>query len=163
MIIGYTAGEGDDTEIIDLLDDIGYCCGYIFQSLNDLEPFGNGKELMNHKGALTTDVLKNRKNIVVAYIYAWANKSETENLLNLNDSNCITENINSLINKYHIKEHILDTAIGVIILIILLILLLPQAKKERYVSILRSFKSAKIEIMTDEKSVIETINGSIQV
>lgn len=108
MIIGYTAGEGDDTEIIDLLDDIGYCCGYIFQSLNDLEPFGNGKELMNHKGALTTDVLKNRKNIVVAYIYAWANKSETENLLNLNDSNCITENINSLINKYHIKERILE-------------------------------------------------------
>lgn len=108
MIIGFTAGEGDNREIIDLLDDIGYCCGYIFQALNDLEPFGNVNELMYHKGALTTDILRNRKNIVIAYIYAWANKNETETLSDLNESECISKYIISLIDKYHIKEHILE-------------------------------------------------------
>ncbi len=69
MIIGYTVGEGDNKEIIDLLDDIGYCCGYIFQALNDLEPFGNVDALVKHKGALTTDILKNRKEEYCCYIY----------------------------------------------------------------------------------------------
>ena len=107
MIIGYAAGEGDDTELIDLLDDIGYCCGYIFQALNDLEPFGNSQELVQHKGALTTDVMKNRKNIVVAYIYAWASEDEIEKLTKLTDSENISTYITSLIRKHHIKEHLL--------------------------------------------------------
>lgn len=107
MIIGYTVGEGDDKKIIDLLDDIGYCCGYIFQALNDLEPFGNMDGTVQHKGALTTDILKSRKNIVVAYIYAWATEKEIENLSNLNDPEYISEYITSLITKYHIKEHLM--------------------------------------------------------
>lgn len=107
MIIGYTAGGGDNSEIIDLLDDIGYCCGYIFQALNDLEPFGNIDALIKHKGALTTDILRNRKNIVVAYIYAWANKSEIEEFSNLSSSEDISNYISFLINKYHIKEHMI--------------------------------------------------------
>lgn len=107
MVIGYTAGEGEDKEIIDLLDDVGYCCGYIFQALNDLEPFGNVDGLVEHKGALTTDILKNRKNIVVAYIYAWVSENEIEKLSNLNDSKYMSNYITSLIKKYHIKEHLL--------------------------------------------------------
>lgn len=107
LIIGYTTGEGRDTEIIDLLDDIGYCCGYIFQALNDLEPFCNANGLVQHKGALTTDILKNRKNIVVAYIYAWVSESEIEKLSNLKESAYISDCITSLLNKYHIKEHLM--------------------------------------------------------
>ena len=107
IVIGYTAGEGADAEIIDLLDDIGYCCGYIFQALNDLEPFGNIDGLVQHKGSLNTDILKNRKNIVVAYIYAWASENELKKLSNLNDSEYISNYITSLINKYHIKVHLL--------------------------------------------------------
>jgi len=108
IIIGYTAGEGEDNELIDLLDDIGYCCGYIFQALNDIEPFGNIEGSVKHKGALTTDILKNRKNIVVAYIYAWANKSEIEKLSNLNNSGDISSFISFLINKYSINENIIQ-------------------------------------------------------
>lgn len=107
IIIGYTIGKGDNKEIIDLLDDIGYCCGYIFQALNDLEPFGNADALVKHKGALTTDILKNRKNIVVAYIYAWANEKEIDKLSNLSESEYISSYINTLINKYRIKEHLM--------------------------------------------------------
>lgn len=108
LIIGYTSGDGNDKELIDLLDDIGYCCGYIFQALNDLEPFGNSDELMHHKGALTTDIIKNRKNIVIAYINAWAKKSELDRISTLNDSEIVLKYIISLIDNYNIKEHMLE-------------------------------------------------------
>ena len=107
VLIGYSAGEGEDKEIIDLLDDIGYCCGYIFQALNDLEPFGNVDGLVQHKGSLTTDIFKNRKNIIVAYIHAWVSKDEIEKLSNLNDPVYMSNYITSLITKYNIKENLL--------------------------------------------------------
>lgn len=105
IIIGYISGGGNDSEIIELLDDIGYCCGYIFQSLNDLEPFGNADELIHHKGKLTTDILKNRKNIVIAYINAWADKKEIEHLMALTEPESMSKYIIYLINKYHIKDN----------------------------------------------------------
>lgn len=108
IVIGYIAGKGTDTEIINLLDDIGYCCGYIFQALNDMEPFGNAKELVKHKGALTTDFIKNRKNIVVAYVFAWANQKETEKLTSLEDCLSVTNYILFLIDKYDIKNHLME-------------------------------------------------------
>ena len=108
LIIGYTVGDGDDKEVINLLDDIGYCCGYIFQALNDLEPFGNAEELMHHKGALTTDILKNRKNIVIAYINVWAKKGELDKIATLNNSEIVSKYVISLINKYNIKKHLLE-------------------------------------------------------
>lgn len=107
LIIGYTVTGDNDEEITDLLDDIGYCCGYIFQSLNDMEPFGNADDLMKHKGSLTTDILKNRKNIVIAYIYAWASKDEIDILTNHKDSKNIYENVVQLINKYQIRQHMM--------------------------------------------------------
>lgn len=107
IVIGYIEGGGNDNDIINLLDDIGYCCGYIFQALNDLEPFGNVNGLIQHKGTLTTDILKNRKNIVVAYIYAWAKQNETEKLIKMNNSDEISNYITSLMNKYHITKYIM--------------------------------------------------------
>lgn len=63
---------------------------------------------MYHKGALTTDILKNRKNIVIAYINAWANESEMEKISTLVNSEFVSKYIISLIDKYHIKEHMLE-------------------------------------------------------
>jgi geranylgeranyl pyrophosphate synthase len=107
LVIGYIEGHGNDKDIIDLLDDIGYCCGYIFQALNDLEPFCNVNGLIQHKGALTTDIIKNRKNIVVAYINAWAKQDEIKKISSMNNSNDISNYITDLINKYHITEHLM--------------------------------------------------------
>lgn len=108
LIIGYTVSGDNDEEIIDLLDDIGYCCGYIFQSLNDMEPFGNADDLMKHKGSLTTDILRNRKNIIIAYIYAWASEDEIDILATHRNSKSLCEYVVQLINKYRIKEHIMS-------------------------------------------------------
>lgn len=107
IVIGYIEGNGNDKDVIDLLDDIGYCCGYIFQALNDLEPFCNSNGLMQHKGKLTTDILKNRKNIIVTYIYAWAKQDETEKLSKMNNSDDISNYITTLIRKYNITDHLM--------------------------------------------------------
>ncbi|MCM1287731.1 MAG: polyprenyl synthetase family protein [Clostridium sp.] len=107
VIIGYSVRGYNNEEILDLLDDIGYCCGYIFQALNDLEPFGNVNDLMKHKGGLTTDVLKSRKNIVIAYIYAWAEENEIDKLSSYQDPSSMSEYVIQLINKYQIKKHIM--------------------------------------------------------
>lgn len=108
IVVGYAAGAGCDDGIIELLQDIGYCCGYIFQALNDMEPFGNVNELVKHKGTLTTDIIENRKNIVVAYIYAWADKEEIKRLENLEGSEAMSNCIGHLIHKYDIKKHLLQ-------------------------------------------------------
>lgn len=112
IVIGYTAGGGIDTNISNLLDDVGYCCGYIFQALNDMEPFGNANELVKHKGTLTTDVIQNRKNIIVAYIYAWASDNELEELIYLNNPTQISNYIAFLLKKYNINNHIMQEIVN---------------------------------------------------
>jgi geranylgeranyl pyrophosphate synthase len=113
LVMGYIAGLGINASAIDLLDDVGYCCGYAFQSLNDLEPFGNADALVKHKGALSTDIIKNRKNIVVAHICAWATKKEMNQLEAINNSTqkmyC---SVVSLIKKYQIRELILEEVVN---------------------------------------------------
>lgn len=107
LIIGYTLNKNTNDTIAELLEEIGDCCGYIFQLLNDLEPFGNANGLINHKGSLTTDVLKERKNIVVAYILAWANQKERFTLLCQNDPKMMLSYASELIKKYDIVKHMM--------------------------------------------------------
>lgn len=108
IIIGYTEGHGNSKNIIELLDDVGYCCGYIFQALNDLEPFCNLNGLIQHKGTLTTDILKNRKNIVMAYINTWAKQNEMKILLSKDNPDDIINYVIFLITKYNIKENLME-------------------------------------------------------
>lgn len=108
IVVGYAAGAGSDESLIDLMEDIGYCCGYIFQALNDMEPFGNIDELIKHKGTLTTDIIENRKNIVVAYIYTWADKGEIKQLESLEKAEAMSDCISSLIHKYDIKKYLIQ-------------------------------------------------------
>lgn len=107
LIIGYTLNTNTDDTIEELLEEIGDCCGYIFQLLNDLEPFGNSTGLINHKGSLTTDVLKDRKNIVFAYILSWANEKEQSTLICQTDPQKILSYASELIKKYDIVKHVM--------------------------------------------------------
>jgi len=52
LTIGYVEGNGENADIIDLLDDIGYCYGYILQALKDLGSFYNDRELMQYDRVL---------------------------------------------------------------------------------------------------------------
>ena len=68
LITGFKYGGGN-SELTDIIDSIGYNCGYIFQLLNDLEPFGNSDLNKKHKGKNNIDILRSRKNLIVAFIF----------------------------------------------------------------------------------------------
>ena len=68
LLVGYSYGRGDSINDA-IVDSLGYDCGYLFQVLNDLEPF-LGRDLnAKHKGAVNPDIVRSRKNITVAFIF----------------------------------------------------------------------------------------------
>lgn len=68
LLTGYKFGNGS-LELNNTIDKIGYDCGYIFQLLNDLEPFGSESINISHKGRNNIDILSSRKNLIVPFIY----------------------------------------------------------------------------------------------
>jgi heptaprenyl diphosphate synthase len=82
LLTGFKYGGGNN-ELTDVIDSIGYNCGYIFQLLNDFEPFGNSELNTHHKGKNNIDILRSRKNIIVAFIYNTLNRRDKKSLGNL--------------------------------------------------------------------------------
>lgn len=102
MLIGYYTGLNQsipDPLIVDSFKEIGDMCGYIFQTMNDLEIFSNPHKLYAHKGNLNPDILKKRKNIAIAALYDIANKHDKKML-----TNNIENNLLPLMKKYCVSE-----------------------------------------------------------
>lgn len=76
MLMGYYGGGGKNLDIITELKNVGYDCGYIFQCMNDLEPFCEKNINKMHKGYYNLDYDRNRKNIGIALLYQVSNKSD---------------------------------------------------------------------------------------
>jgi geranylgeranyl pyrophosphate synthase len=77
LLTGYIYGHGREQHAA-TIESLGYDSGYIFQVLNDLEPF-LGEELnAAHKGAVNFDILRSRKNITVAFIYRRLKSSDRD-------------------------------------------------------------------------------------
>lgn len=102
MIIGYYSGLSErtaDPTIIEKFKKVGDMCGYMFQTMNDLEAFSNPGKLFAHKGNLNSDVIKKRKNIAIATLYNLANKKDKQLLLNN-----LQDYMHPLITKYHVLK-----------------------------------------------------------
>jgi heptaprenyl diphosphate synthase len=67
LLTGYKYGRGNAHDVV-TIDSLGYDCGYLFQVLNDLEPFLGNALNVAHKGTANFDVLRSRKNITVGFI-----------------------------------------------------------------------------------------------
>ena len=83
LLIGYKFGNGD-INLIKIVDNIGYDCGYIFQLLNDLEPFGSAAINVGHKGKNNIDILRSRKNLTVAFIFNSLNYKKRSSFEDIN-------------------------------------------------------------------------------
>lgn len=83
---------------------IGENCGYIFQILNDLEPFASAKNNIAYKGSRNIDINRDRKNIVVAYIWGAASIKERQSLSDLSG-----EQLQALILKLYSKYSVYDS------------------------------------------------------
>ena len=70
LLLGYFAGNGNNCDVEKTFSEIGYDSGYIFQVMNDLEPFCQQNKLREHKGRLNTDIGQSKKNIAVSLLYS---------------------------------------------------------------------------------------------
>lgn len=106
LLVGYLLSQNTNTTVLCLFNKIGKDLGYIFQILNDLEPFCSLKN-NDHKGSLNTDISRHRKNICIPVIYAFLNMKEKKKIkhspVEERDSILLT-----LFQKYNIKQHLFD-------------------------------------------------------
>jgi geranylgeranyl pyrophosphate synthase len=108
LLLGYYAGNGEDLNIDKAFDLIGHMCGYIFQVMNDLEPFCQQEKLMLHKGRINMDISQSKKNIAFALLYGLLSKKEKDAL---SSTKTIQEFNNLLIqyfSLYHLKESFME-------------------------------------------------------
>ncbi|MBD5101425.1 MAG: hypothetical protein HDT27_01775 [Subdoligranulum sp.] len=111
LLLGYWSNCGTDQDIERTVVEIGKNCGYIFQILNDLEPFSSAEKNSVYKGAWNVDMDRDRKNIAVAYIYGAACKREKHLLASLTGDELFTF-VLELYKKYSIFDEICDEARG---------------------------------------------------
>ena len=106
LLVGYLLSQNKEMDNINLLQEIGKDLGYIFQVLNDMEPFCS-KRNNDHKGSLNTDISRNRKNICVPLLYIYLTSKEKRKLENTSSEEKDPLLLN-LFQKYHIQEKLFD-------------------------------------------------------
>lgn len=104
FLIGYLSSDKYDETLLNAFTNIGLKCGYIFQVMNDLEPFCNPQYILSHKGNLNSDCLRSRKNIVIPYLFSNSTKKDKELLKSLMDSEGNYIALRELFNKYNIRD-----------------------------------------------------------
>lgn len=98
FILGYRLSTPAAVNIPDAIINIGYSCGYCFQVLNDIEPFSAPYRNQKYKGNINYDFEKERKNIVVSFLYGCCTQHERKKLIAKTDFDLICK----LVNKYNI-------------------------------------------------------------
>lgn len=104
LLLGYLTNLPQNSEVIQIIEVMGDRIGYLFQTMNDLEPFCSATNLIHHKGSLNMDFEHSRKNIVLPYIYASCSIREKKHLLKSKKMD--TEEILYLFKKYNIEKTI---------------------------------------------------------
>ena len=101
--IGYIFSNASNEQVLAILKTIGLQCGYLFQTLNDLEAFSNAIHNMEHKGETNFDIDRNRKNIVITMLWELASKKDKEIILHSTGGNIV-----HIAEKYHLKSFVLN-------------------------------------------------------
>lgn len=109
FLLGYWSNCKTNYEAEESIIRIGENCGYIFQILNDLEPFASVKNNIAYKGGRNIDVNRDRKNIVVTYIWGAASIKERQLLSDLSGEQ-LQELILKLYSKYSVFDSICNEA-----------------------------------------------------
>ena len=101
--IGYILGKGNNENVSAILKVIGSQCGYLFQTLNDLEAFSNLDKNAEYKGCVNFDIDNNRKNIAVSMLWELASSKDRKIIQNSSGVNVF-----HIAQKYHLKSFILN-------------------------------------------------------
>lgn len=100
--IGYIFSQSNDENVLAILKVIGSQCGYLFQTLNDLEAFSNMIKNIKHKGHANFDIDNNRKNIVVTMLWEIVSLKERKKIIHSSG-----EEIMHIAEKNHLKSFVL--------------------------------------------------------
>lgn len=103
LLMGYYGGGGKNLNVARELKNIGYDCGYIFQCMNDLEPFCEKNINEQHKGCFNLDYDRERKNIGIALLHKVSSKADRSIL----EQKPPYEELIRLFRKYNIIEFFL--------------------------------------------------------
>lgn len=106
LLVGYLLSQNRAMNSMDLFQAIGKDLGYIFQVLNDLEPFCS-KRNNDHKGSLNTDISRNRKNICVPLLYIYLTSKEKRMLEKSSDDEKDSLLLD-LFQKYRIQDKLFN-------------------------------------------------------
>ncbi len=104
FLIGYMSSDKYNETLLNAFSNIGMKCGYIFQVMNDLEPYCNPQYILSHKGNLNSDCLRSRKNIVIPYLFSNSTKKDQALLKSLMDTEGNFVTLKDLFDKYHIRD-----------------------------------------------------------
>lgn len=104
LLLGYYAGNGHDKIVENILQSIGYECGYIFQVMNDLEAFCQQEKLKKHKGRLNTDIVYAKKNIILTLLYGLISEKEKKQLASASSEDKINDLLIYYFNRYKIRD-----------------------------------------------------------
>lgn len=107
-LLGFVISRKPSSIQMKLLSDIGDKVGYLFQAMNDLEPFSSYENVSFHKGSLNTDFERSRKNLIVTYIYGMCNVKEKQQLLALKNTPDAVSYMLRLYQKYNIFDVVQD-------------------------------------------------------
>lgn len=107
--MGYWSNWNGSRDLEKRLVEISENCGYIFQLLNDLEPFSSAQSNYAYKGGRNIDINRNRKNMVAAYIYGAASSKEKNQLSSLKGE-ALQTLILQLYMKYAVYDNICQNA-----------------------------------------------------
>lgn len=103
LLIGFSTNSNSNAQISELVESIGDKVGYLFQVMNDLEPFCFQENLILHKGTMNMDFERSRKNIVLPYIYGVCSTSEKKKLIRMHDNTESLQFIVDLYQKYQVR------------------------------------------------------------
>ncbi|WP_019911654.1 polyprenyl synthetase family protein [Paenibacillus sp. HW567] len=105
FLLGYLSSGNFDKQVMEIVEVIGSKCGFVFQMLNDTEPFSQKSRNENYKGNNNFDFNKSRKNIVIGYLYGMS--SSKEQAMIRNTKALKSDYILNLYNKYDITSFVL--------------------------------------------------------
>lgn len=108
LLLGYYAGNGRNAKVRNAMSYIGNECGYIFQVMNDMEPFCQQEKLKQHKGQVNIDISHSKKNIVFALMYNLLSLKEKEEIRLANDAIELNCCLIKFFNGYKIGESFME-------------------------------------------------------
>lgn len=107
LLFGYYASGNHNAISLEHIELIGRKCGYMFQTMNDLEPLCQAAKNIEYKGQLNTDFASKRKNIAVTYLYPQLDSIDKKRLLRAQE-NHDDKTILNLVKEYKIAQQILN-------------------------------------------------------